>query len=100
MFALEKNLKGTETANGMHNQDFSYDYPLKEKHTEIVSVSLFPLMIELVTSATARAFVGPELCRDKEWLQTATGYTMELVTLNSSQILLLLIPIKCCKAYD
>lgn len=36
-------------------------------------------MIELVTSASARAFVGPELCRNPDWLATATGYTMEYV---------------------
>lgn len=41
------------------------------------SFPLFGLAIELVTSASARAFVGPELCRDPEWLATATGYTIE-----------------------
>lgn len=34
-------------------------------------------MIELVTSGIARAFVGPELCHDPEWLALATGYTLE-----------------------
>jgi hypothetical protein len=34
-------------------------------------------MVQVVTSATARVFVGPELCRDPDWLTTATGYTME-----------------------
>lgn len=41
------------------------------------SFPLFGLAIELITSASARAFVGPELCRDPEWLATATGYTIE-----------------------
>ncbi|TGO88717.1 hypothetical protein BPOR_0145g00020 [Botrytis porri] len=38
---------------------------------------LFGLAIELVSSVSARAFVGPELCRDPEWLATATGYTKD-----------------------
>lgn len=38
-------------------------------------------MIKLVTSANGRAFVGPELCRNREWLATATGYTLEYVML-------------------
>ncbi|KAM0170711.1 hypothetical protein ACHAPF_008819 [Botrytis cinerea] len=41
------------------------------------SFPLFGLAIELITSASARAFVGPELCRDAEWLATATGYTID-----------------------
>jgi hypothetical protein len=44
------------------------------------SVAVFPLMIELVTSAVARVFVGPELCREPEWLSLATGYTLEYVS--------------------
>ncbi|EMR80705.1 putative cytochrome p450 monooxygenase protein [Botrytis cinerea BcDW1] len=43
------------------------------------SFPLFGLAIELITSASARAFVGPELCRDPEWLATATGYTIEFL---------------------
>lgn len=41
------------------------------------SFPIFALAIELITSATACAFVGPELCRNPEWLTTATGYTIE-----------------------
>ncbi|KAF7909635.1 uncharacterized protein EAF01_003353 [Botrytis porri] len=41
------------------------------------SFLLFGLAIELVSSVSARAFVGPELCRDPEWLATATGYTKD-----------------------
>jgi hypothetical protein len=47
--------------------------------SERFHIPVFPLMIELVTSANARVFVGPELCRNADWLATATGYTMEYV---------------------
>lgn len=42
------------------------------------SIPAFFSLIELVTSGTARVFVGPELCRNPEWLSTATGYTMDV----------------------
>lgn len=32
---------------------------------------------ELITSAASRASVGPDLCQNKDWLATATGYSME-----------------------
>ncbi|KAF7862708.1 hypothetical protein EAF04_007581 [Stromatinia cepivora] len=59
LFRLNSKLEKTESNNG------NYSFPL------------FALVIELITSATARAFVGPELCRNPEWLSTATGYTMD-----------------------
>ncbi|KAF2864692.1 cytochrome P450 [Massariosphaeria phaeospora] len=49
-----------------------------ENASRSLSTPVFPLMIELVTSAIARAFVGPGLCRNPEWLSTATGYTMDV----------------------
>jgi hypothetical protein len=42
------------------------------------SLPLFFSTIDLITSATARVFVGPDLCRNEEWLATATGYTMDV----------------------
>jgi hypothetical protein len=62
LFALNKKLK---TAPG-GNLKGSYSLPL------------FFSTIDLITSATARVFVGPGLCRNEEWLATATGYTMDV----------------------
>ncbi|OCK76823.1 cytochrome P450 monooxygenase-like protein [Lepidopterella palustris CBS 459.81] len=48
------------------------------RYTGYYSIPAFFSLIELVTSGTARVFVGPELCRNPEWLSTATGYTMDV----------------------
>ncbi|KAF2122024.1 cytochrome P450 [Lophiotrema nucula] len=59
-------------------------FALQQKLASVLDVNgsfalpIFPLMIQLVTSATARVFVGSELCRNPEWLSTATGYTMDV----------------------
>lgn len=42
------------------------DYPLP----------IFSTTLSLIASATSLAFVGPTLCRNPEWLSTATGYTL------------------------
>ncbi|TGO51241.1 hypothetical protein BOTNAR_0363g00020 [Botryotinia narcissicola] len=59
LFRINSKLEKTESKDG------NYSFPL------------FVLAIELITSASARAFVGPELCRNPEWLTTATGYTID-----------------------
>ncbi|RDL30234.1 uncharacterized protein BP5553_10512 [Venustampulla echinocandica] len=60
LFALNKILERPESKNGIY------------------TLPLISSMIQLVTSVTARVFVGPDLCRDPDWLSTATGYTMDV----------------------
>ena len=35
----------------------------------------FPLMLHLISRLASRLFVGAELCRDEDWLETSRGYT-------------------------
>ncbi|PVH94597.1 cytochrome P450 [Periconia macrospinosa] len=60
VYALNKKLEGMQSSQGGFK------------------VAVFPQMIELVTCASARVFVGPELCRNPDWLATATGYTLDV----------------------
>jgi len=46
--------------------------------TETYSIPLFSSVIDLITSSTSRVFVEPVLCRDEQWLNTATGYTLDV----------------------
>ena len=35
----------------------------------------FDLLIRIISRLASRLFVGPELCRNEEWLSTSRGYT-------------------------
>ncbi|KAL0940035.1 P450 monooxygenase [Colletotrichum truncatum] len=41
------------------------------------SVTLKPFVSNLVARLSARLFVGPELCCNKEWLELSTGYAID-----------------------
>lgn len=43
------------------------------------SVNVASKLYRITASATARLFVGPELCRDEKWLGTSIQYTIDLV---------------------
>lgn len=40
-----------------------------------VSLEIYHILHQIVGRASARVFVGPDLCRDERWLHTAEGYT-------------------------
>ncbi|KAK7743893.1 hypothetical protein SLS53_003915 [Cytospora paraplurivora] len=43
---------------------------------EWTTLTLKPLILELVARLSSRLFVGTELCRNEEWLQLARNYTL------------------------
>lgn len=51
--------------------------PPCEDWTEVWPMSA---LVDIVAQVSGRVFVGPELCRDPEYLACATNYTMDLVT--------------------
>ena len=51
---------------------------MEELPLDTCSIPLFSSIIDLITSSTSRVFVGPVLCRNEEWLKTATGYTLDV----------------------
>ncbi len=40
-----------------------------------VNLEIYHVLHQIVGRASARVFVGPDLCRNKSWLETAEGYT-------------------------
>jgi ent-kaurene oxidase len=42
---------------------------------EWVSVQIYDILLEIVARISARVFVGPDLCRNKEWLHATVHYT-------------------------
>lgn len=44
----------------------------------VYTVPMYNTILELVTASTARMFVGPDLCRDAEWLSTVSCYTGDI----------------------
>ncbi|PKY01598.1 cytochrome P450 [Aspergillus campestris IBT 28561] len=44
----------------------------------VYTVPMYYTILEVVTASTARMFVGPDLCRDPEWLSTVSGYTGDI----------------------
>ncbi|KAK5310324.1 hypothetical protein LTR93_012056 [Exophiala xenobiotica] len=43
---------------------------------EWTNITLYPVMMNIVARLASRVFVGPELCRDEEWLRLSTAYTL------------------------
>lgn len=44
----------------------------------IYTVPMYSTILELVTTSTARMFVGPDLCRDPELPSTVSGYAVDV----------------------
>lgn len=44
----------------------------------VYTVSMYSTILELITVSTAHMFVGPDLCKDPEWLSTVSGYMVEV----------------------
>ncbi|GKZ51835.1 hypothetical protein AbraIFM66951_007436, partial [Aspergillus brasiliensis] len=42
-------------------------------------VFIYPKLVNIIAKVSGRIFVGPELCRDADYLDTAINYTTELV---------------------
>ena len=51
---------------------------MEELPPETCSIPLFSSIIDLIASSTSRVFVGPVLCRNEEWLATATCYMLDV----------------------
>jgi len=47
---------------------------------EWTSVKINSKLVNMVAKITGRVFVGPELCRNEEYLDSAINYTMDLIT--------------------
>lgn len=77
LFALNKMFSQVSPADGTSSLRSSQDYPLKLA-TGCGTFTIWPLVLDLITRSTSRVFVGPSLCRNPEWLQTATGYTTDI----------------------
>ncbi len=56
---------------------FSYgsSYPFLTHAQEWHEVDVLASLREIVTQVSTRVFLGPELCRNKEWLANTQGYT-------------------------
>jgi hypothetical protein len=53
----------------------------KEKHADALAlewheISLMPTILSVVSRMTTRIFLGPELCRNSEWLKTVVEYAV------------------------
>jgi hypothetical protein len=42
-------------------------------------VSIYKTLVDVVAKASGRIFVGPELCQDPEYLDSASNYTIDVV---------------------
>ncbi|KAK5310325.1 hypothetical protein LTR93_012057 [Exophiala xenobiotica] len=40
------------------------------------NITIFPVLLQVVARMASRTFVGPELCRNEEWLRMSTSYTL------------------------
>lgn len=52
---------------------FEKEFPRCTAHETLVEV--YHVLHQIVGRASARVFVGPDLCRDESWLHAAEGYT-------------------------
>lgn len=43
------------------------------------SVNIYSKLVKMVAKITGRVFVGPELCRNEEYLNSAINYTQDLI---------------------
>jgi hypothetical protein len=42
-------------------------------------VTVYKTLIDIIAQVSGRVFVGPELCKDPEYLDCARNYTMDLI---------------------
>jgi hypothetical protein len=77
LFALNEKLKNIKSDSGMSSLPMFISSSTSNGTTDgSYALSLFEATLALISSATSKAFVGPTLCRNPEWLSTATSYTL------------------------
>ncbi|KAI1319567.1 cytochrome P450 [Xylariaceae sp. FL0255] len=55
--------------------DYALDVEFPDCQNEWVNVSIYELLLRVVARVSARILVGPETCRNEEWLSTAIHFT-------------------------
>ncbi|KAJ8123867.1 hypothetical protein ONZ43_g280 [Nemania bipapillata] len=55
--------------------DHALDVEFPDCRDEWVSVSIYDLLLRVVARVSGRVLVGPEICRQEEWLYTAIHFT-------------------------
>lgn len=55
--------------------DVAFQKELPRCHDSWANLEIYHVLHQIVGRASARVFVGPDLCRDERWLHTAEGYT-------------------------
>jgi hypothetical protein len=62
-------------------QAFKEEIPECEDWT---SISIYMKLVHMVAKITGRVFVGPELCRNEDYLDSAINYTMDVINVQQS----------------
>ncbi|KAI1742420.1 cytochrome P450 [Xylaria scruposa] len=55
--------------------DYALDVEFPDCRDKWVSVSIYELLLRVVARVSGRVLVGPEICRQEEWLYTAIHFT-------------------------
>ncbi|KAH2375465.1 hypothetical protein KXV98_006616 [Aspergillus fumigatus] len=57
---------------------FAFQVEVPDCDDRWVPVNLYDMILGLVTRATSRVIVGENICRNSQWLETVTSYTVNL----------------------
>ncbi|KFA65355.1 hypothetical protein S40285_09084 [Stachybotrys chlorohalonatus IBT 40285] len=69
----------TEPVNDENHHAIPSRFPSTEEWTRIKFV---PKSVDLISQVSSRIFIGAPLCRDREWIDVAKMFTIDLVTVS------------------